>query len=174
MKIKIVTRKMELTPAIESYVEKKISKLSKFFNDEADATVTLSAQKGNHIAELTIYYGGMVFRCEERCDDLYRSIDIIEDLMERQVRKHKTKLEKRLKKNNIVVPEDFAADVAEEKEFTIVKTKKYAKKPMSAEEAILQMNLSGHSFYIFDNSDTGSVAVVYKRNDENYGLIELE
>lgn len=173
MKIKIVARKMELTPAIEAYVEKKITKLNKFFADEADATVTLSAQKGNHIAELTIYYGGMVFRCEERCDDLYRSIDIVEDLMERQVRKHKTKLEKRLKKN-VVIPEDFAQDVAEEKEFSIVKTKKYAKKPMSPEEAILQMNILGHTFYVFDNSDTGEVAVVYKRKDENYGLIELE
>ncbi len=173
MKIKIVCRKMELTPAIEEYVEKKISKLNKLFADEADATVTLSAQKGNHIAELTIYYGGMVFRCEERCDDLYRSIDIIEDLMERQIRKHKTKLEKRFKKN-VVIPEDFAPDVEEESEFSIVKTKKYTKKPMSAEEAILQMNILGHNFYVFDNADTGEVGVVYKRKDGNYGLIELE
>lgn len=174
MKIKIVARKMELTPAIESYVEKKISKLGKFFAEDVDATVTLSAQKGNHIAELTIYYGGMVFRCEERCDDLYRSIDIIEDLMERQIRKHKTKLEKRLKKA-VVVPDDVKSAAAdEEKEFKIVKTKKYSKKPMSAEEAILQMNMLGHNFYVFDNSAEGSVAVVYKRNDGNYGLIELE
>lgn len=173
MKIKIVARKMELTPAIESYVEKKISKLGKFFTEDVDATVTLSAQKGNQIAELTIYYGGMVFRCEERCDDLYRSIDIIEDLMERQIRKHKTKLEKRLKKA-VVVPDDVQSAPEEEKEFKIVKTKKYSKKPMSAEEAILQMNMLGHNFYIFDNSAEGSVAVVYKRNDGNYGLIELE
>ena len=175
MKTKIISRKMELTPAIEAYALKKISKLDKFFSEDASATITLSAQKDKHRAEITVFYGGMVYRAEILSEDLYNSIDRAVELMERQIRKQKTKLEKRLKTGafkGIDVSSD--ADVEEEKEFKIVKTKVYENKPMSPDEAILQMNMLGHSFYIFSDAATGDVNVVYKRKDGNYGLIDLK
>lgn len=174
MKTKIIARKMELTSAIESYVLKKIAKLDKFFNDDANSTVTLSAQKDKHRAEITVFYGGMVYRAEILSEDLYNSIDRAVELMERQIRKQKTKLEKRLKTGAFKIPETSSEPVVEEEsEFKIVKTKTYENKPMSPDEAILQMNILGHNFYIFNNSSNGDVNVVYKRKDGNYGLIEL-
>ncbi len=174
MKNKIIARKMDLTPAMEQYAQKKVAKLDKFFEAEAEANVTLSTQKENHTAEITIFYNGMVYRSEETSDDLYHSIDKAVELMERQIRKQKTKLEKRLKQGAFASVEAEAPNIEEEPEFQIVKTKTYHNKPMSAEEAILQMNLLGHSFYIFSNSATEEVNVVYKRKDGNYGLIELK
>lgn len=173
MKTKIISRKMELTPAIESYALKKTVKLDKFFADDANATITLSAQKDKHQAEITVFYGGMVYRAEILSEDLYNSIDRAVELMERQIRKQKTKLEKRLKSGAFKTFED-APQIEEETEFKIVKTKTYENKPMSADEAILQMNMLGHNFYIFSDSASGDVNVVYKRKDGNYGLIELK
>ncbi len=173
MKTIIISRKMDLTQGIESHVEKKIKKLDKFFKDDANATVTLSTQKDNQKAELTITYEGMLYRAEVTTLDLYKSIDKVVELLERQIRKQKTKLEKRLKTGAFVI-EDNAEPIEEEKEFKIVKTKTYSAKPMSANEAILQMNLLGHSFYIFEDSDSNGTCVVYKRNDGDYGLIELK
>lgn len=173
MKTKIISRKMELTPAIEAYALKKISKLDKFFTDDASATITLSAQKDKHIAEITVFYSGMVYRAEILSEDLYNSIDRAVELMERQIRKQKTKLEKRLKSGAFII-DDLDNSVEEEKEFKIVKTKVYENKPMSADEAILQMNMLGHSFFIFADSVSGDVNVVYKRKDGNYGLIDLK
>ena len=173
MKTKIVARKMELTPAIESYTLKKIAKLDKFFYDDASATVTLSAQKDKHRAEITVFYG-MVYRAEIMSEDLYNSIDRAVELMERQIRKQKTKLEKRLKTGAFKPSDPSDVKVEEETEFKIVKVKTYENKPMSPEEAILQMNILGHNFYIFNNSaNDGDINVVYRRNDGNYGLIDL-
>ncbi len=173
MKTIIVSRKMELTDGIKFHVEKKIQKLDKFFKEDANATVTLSTQKDNQKAELLITYEGMLYRAEVTTEDLYKSIDKVVDLLERQIRKQKTKLEKRLKTGAFVV-EDNAEAVEEEKEFNIVKTKSYSAKPMSPSEAILQMNLLGHGFYIFEDSQNGGTSVVYKRNDGDYGLIEIK
>ena len=173
MKTIIVSRKMELTEGIKSHVEKKIKKLDKFFKEDANATVTLSTQKDNQKAELTITYEGMLYRAEVATADLYKSIDKVVDLLERQIRKQKTKLEKRLKTGAFVADTDMDP-VEEEKEFNIVKTKTYSAKPMSPSEAILQMNLLGHSFYIFEDSQSGGTSVVYKRSDGDYGLIEIK
>lgn len=172
MKITTTGRKINVTDGLKGYVEKKISKLSKFFSDDTNVQATLSVQKDDHIVEVTIYHEGMIFRAEIRDADMYAAIDKVIDVLERQIRKHKTKLEKRLKSGAFSEDTDFAP-IDEEEEFKVVKVKKYENKPMSVDEAILQMNLLGHEFYIFNNAETMDKEVVYKRKDGNYGLIEL-
>lgn len=171
MTIKINGRKIEVTEGLKSYIEKKISKLEKYFGETALANVTISVQKDHHIVEVTIFQDSMIYRAEVSNDDMYAAVDKVEDVLERQIRKQRTRLEKKLKKGAFI---DIPAELyPEEKEFKIVKTKVYSAKPMSVEEAILQMNLLGHSFYIFVNSATEDKNVVYKRKDGDYGLIEL-
>ncbi len=172
MKITTIGRKIDITEGLRGYVEKKLVKLEKYFHDTAEAQVTLSVQKDNHIVEVTVYYAGMIFRSEITDRDMYAAIDKSLDILERQIRKQKTKLEKKLREGAFNEPVTFD-DYGEEEEFKIVKIKKYKDKPMSPEEAILQMNLLGHEFYIFTNSETNDKEVVYKRKDGNYGLIEL-
>ena len=172
MKITITGRKIEVTEGLKSYTSKKLTKLDKFFDDESAAQVTLSVQKDHHIIEITVYHGGMIFRAEVRDSDMYAAIDRVIDVLERQIRKQKTRLEKKLKGGAFDTPEGFI-DYDEEPEFKIVKTKRYDNKPMSVDEAILQMNLLGHEYYIFNNSENNDKNVVYKRKDGNYGLIEL-
>ena len=172
MKITTTGRKINVTEGLKSYVEKKLSKLEKFFSEDAGVQTTLSVQKDNHIVEVTIYHEGMIFRAEVRDGDMYAAIDRVVDVLERQIRKQKTRLEKKLRAGAFDdLPSDFKYEG--ETEFKVVKTKKYEAKPMSVEEAILQMNLLGHEFYVFNNSETLDKEVVYKRKDGNYGLIEL-
>ena len=173
MKLQITGRKIDVTQGLRDYTTSKLSKLDKFFGDEATADVTLSVQKDNHTIEVTVQHKGIIYRAEVTEPDMYASIDRVEDVLERQIRKQKTRLEKQLRLGAFEYDPGFG-DIEEENEFKIVKTKTYSAKPMSAEEAILQMNLLGHSFYIFQNSDTMDKNVVYKRKDGNYGLIELE
>ena len=175
MKIKINGRKINVTEGLKGYVERKMARLEKFFPDDAEAVVTLSVQKENQTTETTIRQNDIVFRAEVTTLDMYSSIDKSLDLLERQIRKQKTRLEKRLKTGAFtdLLPIEMP-DIEEEQEFNIVKRKVYKGKPMSAEEAILQMNLLGHAFYIFTNADSQSTAVVYKRKDGDYGLIEME
>jgi len=173
MKLTITGRKIEVTDGLRDYTTNKLSKLDKFFGDDATGDVTFSVQKDNHIIEVTIHHKGIIYRAEVSEPDMYASIDRVEDVLERQIRKQKTRLEKQLKSGAFDLVPDYA-DVEEETEFKVVKTKTYSAKPMSVEEAILQMNLLGHAFYIFANSDTMDKNVVYKRKDGNYGLIELE
>lgn len=171
MTIKITGRRIEVTEGLKSYIEKKLAKLERYFSESATANVTISVQKDRHIIEVTIFQDSMIFRAEVSNDDMYAAIDKVEDVLERQIRKQRTRLEKKLKKGAFI---DIPAELyPEEKEFKIVKTKVYSAKPMSVEEAILQMNLLGHSFYIFVNSATEDKNVVYKRKDGDYGLIEL-
>lgn len=173
MKVNITGRKLDITAGIRGYAEKKLTKLDKFFDDAAEAQVTLSLEKGRQIAELTIFYSGYVYRAEDASEDLYASIDRTIDLIERQIRKNKTKLEKKLREGAFTATFDEMPE-AEEKEFIIVKSKKHAIKPMSPQEAILQMNLLGHTFFVFHNDETDKTDIVYKRKDGNYGLIEAE
>ena len=172
MKITTTGRKLNITEGLRGYVDKKISKLQKYFQDITEAQVTLSVQKDYHTVEVTIYHEGMIFRAELTDRDMYAAIDKVVDVLERQIRKQKTKLEKKLREGAFSDPVTFD-DYGEEEEFKIVKIKKYKDKPMSPEEAILQMNLLGHEFYIFTNDETNDKEVVYKRKDGNYGLIEL-
>jgi putative sigma-54 modulation protein len=136
---------------------------------------TLSVTKNRHVIEVTIPFGGAFLRAEEATDDMYTSIDAVVDKMERQIRKQKTKLERRNYSDSLkyaVIPD--INDEEREKEAKIVKTKRFAIKPMSAEEAVLQMELIGHNFFVFQDADSSVVNVVYKRKDGDYGLIEPE
>jgi len=175
MKVKVIGKNMEITEALKNIIEKKISKLDKYFNPDVEAQTTLGVQKNRHTIEVTIPFNGVILRSEEQNDDMYVSLDLVVDKLERQIRKHKTKLEKRSHAN----PLKYQAmpkyeNTEEEEDIKIVRTKKFSFKPMSAEEAVLQMELVGHSFFVYMNDDTSEVNVVYKRKDGNYGLIESE
>ena len=177
MKFTFTCKKVSLNDSIKDYAEKKISKLDRYFREDADALVTFSVEKGHRcVVEITIVSGSTLFRAQEesRDGDMRGAIDAACSTIDRQIRKNKTRLSKRLRQEALTpsVPAEF--DVNEETEFQVVRTKRIAVKPMSVDEAILQMNLLGHSFYAFKDEDGGAFAVVYKRNDGGYGLIEDE
>lgn len=174
MKITISGKNMAVTDALRDTIEKKISKLDKYFYQDVPVNVTLSVEKNRQIIEVTIPFSGAIIRAEESTEDMYQSVDKVIDVLERQVRKHKTKLQKRSKGMDTIRFENVQALPALEKEPSIVKTKRFAMKPMDAEEAVLQMELLRHAFYVFRNAETDEVNVVYKRKDGNYGLIEPE
>lgn len=177
MKITVSGKNIEVTDALRDTVVKKISKLDKYFNPDVEAQVTLSVQKGRHIIEVTIPFDGVILRGEESTEDMYMSIDKVLDKLEKQIAKHKTRLERKLKANSLkgldVHPTE-GEDNEETYNPTIVRTKKFAIKPMPVDEAVLQMDLLGHSFFVFLNAETEEVNVVYKRKDGRYGLIEPE
>ncbi len=173
MKITITTRKTFVNEVDKQMIEKKIGKLSKFFTEDTEATVTVSSQKNDKIVEVTIFANGLVYRAEERNEDILDAVDKAEVAIDRQIRRNKTRLEKALKREVLAfAPEED--DVEEEKEFNIIRTKSYFLKPMTPEEAILQMNLVNHEFFIFLNANTETTDIVYKRKDGNYGLIETK
>lgn len=175
MNFRISGKNIEVTEALRNRVETKIGKLNKFFNTDTESQVTLSVEKNRQIVEVTIYYKGFYFRAEQFNDDMYAAIDKVVDVLEKQIVKNKTKLEKRFKDDSLKfehlvgVDDDF-----EEEQHNIVKVKKFPMKPMSAEEAILQMNMVGHDFYMFRNLENGEVNVVYKRKHGGYGVIQSE
>lgn len=175
MKVTVIAKNIQLTNALKEAVEKKISKLSKYFNSDVEAKATLSVQKNRQKIEVTIPFNGVILRGEEVTEDMYKSIDLIEEKLERQIRKQKTKLARRQSGDSLRFSaiESLNGDY-EDEEGKIVKTKKFAIKPMNEEEALLQMELLGHSFFVFSNAETGDVNVLYKRKDGNYGLIEPE
>ena len=151
---------------------KKIDKLGKFFNDDVSCDIVVSTQKDKMIVEVTIRTPDMIYRAEERNDELYTAADGIVESITRQIRKNKTRLLKKLR-SGIEKDFSFGNEATEpEAEIKIVKTKSHQVKPMSAEEAVLQMNLLGHSFFVFRNANTNTTDIVYRRNDGNYGLIE--
>jgi ribosomal subunit interface protein len=169
---------IEVTPAIREYVEKKVAKLERYFSETPEAKVNVNLrfnQDKTSKVEVTIPMPHLVLRAEETNDDMYAAIDLIVDKLERQIRKHKTKVNRKFREkgDNVVtftpVPENVDYD---EDELEVVRTKRFDLKPMDSEEAILQMNLLGHSFYVFTNADTNRTNVVYKRKDGRYGLIE--
>lgn len=178
MKIIISGKNMEITSALKNIVEKKLQRLDRYFNPELKMHATLSVTKNRQTIEVTIPFGDVFLRAEESTDDMYASIDAVVDKMERQIRKQKTKLERRNYGGDSVrfvnVPDMNDEGRDEEGEAQIVKTKRFAIKPMSAEEAVLQMELLGHNFFVFQEAESSDVNVVYKRKDGNYGLIEPE
>jgi putative sigma-54 modulation protein len=174
MKTNIYLRKVELGKEKKEMLIKKIDKLGKFFNDEASADIVVSEQKDKMIVEVTIRTTDMIYRAEERNEEVYNAADDIVDSITRQIRKNKTRLAKKLREG-VSKEIDFAPDTQEdEAEIKIVKTKTHHVKPMSAEEAVLQMNLLGHSFFVFRNAQTNTTDIVYRRKDGNYGLIETD
>ncbi len=176
MKISIYAKNIQLTDALKEAAIKKIRRLDKFFQQDIEAKVVLSIEKKFHKVEVTIPFNGRIVRVEEACDDMYNAIDEAVESLEKQIRKHKTKLQNKKHSNESIKFENIEPlDMEdEEQEFKVVKTKRFAIKPMNIEEAILQMDLLRHNFFVFLNADTEEVNVVYKRNDENYGLIEPE
>ena len=176
MKYKLIGKNIEISDVLRTRIEKKFKKLEKFFSPETEAVITMRIQKNWHILELTIVHNGITFRAEEKTDDMYASIDKVCDIIERQIRKNKTRLARRIHENAFksMEPSEENSFIVEEQDYVIKRTKRFPIKPMTAEEAILQMNLTGHEFFVFTNSETRQVNVVYKRKEDSYGLIEPE
>ena len=170
MKITIYGKQMTVRESLKEMVEAKLSKLDKFFGGNADATVTFSCKRNKECLEITITAMNTLFRYEAAEDTFQTSLDRAIDAIERQIRKNKTRLEKRLRDSSFSIPEGDFEDIEEESEFRI-RTKTFSIKPMSVEEAILQMNLLGHQFFVFEDMTTGDTCVVYTRRDGDYGLI---
>lgn len=175
MEIKVMGKNIEVTQALKNVVESKMSRLDKYFNPEIKAHVTLWVQKNKHGIEVTIPFNGIILRGEEKSEDMYASIDLVMDKLEKQIRKQKTKLQRINRGDSLrykSIPD--MPNIKEENENKIVKNKKFLMKPMSSEEAVLQMELLGHDFFVYENASTSEINVLYKRKDGNYGNIEPE
>ena len=168
MKFKIIGRRYDVTDKIRDYVEKKLGKLDKFFKDESEARVVIGTIKDNDYIEATIYAAGMMYRAEASDKEILAAIDKIVDVIERQIRKNKTRLSKKIKRDATLDANLISGATYTEGE----ETKEFTVKPMSVEEAILQMNLLGHTFFVFKNQETDEMNVVYKRKDGKYAVIE--
>ena len=179
MKFNFMEKKLRLDQEVRSYAEKKVGKLDRFFRTESEAAVTFSVERGRCRVEVTLSNNGIYYRASELTNDMHASIDSACGAIERQIRKNKTRLEKRLREGALsdLTPE-YVADNDEEQEpeeFKIVRTKRFSLKPMTPEEAILQMNLLEHEFFAFLNQeDDDSFSVVYRRKNGGYGLISDE
>ena len=175
MKFQYSEKKVKLPGSVHAYAEKKVMKLARFFEGDAEALVVFSVEKNRNNEELTVRGAGTQFRAHESTSDMFASIDAAVGTIEGQIRKNKTRLARRLKKDaftRTVEETSFVPDEAEE-DLSIVKVKKFPIKPMLREEAVLQMNLLNHTFFAFrDEENDGAFAIVYKRNDSGYGLIE--
>ena len=174
MRITITGRNIELTEGLKAAVEEKLSKLEKVFAPDTNVFVTLSVEKERQKIEVTIPIKGHVIRSEQSSNDMYVSIDMAVDLLERMIRKYKTKISKYGKGELKFNDEFMEEDVDNHETVTITKSKRFAIKPMDVEEACVQMELLGHNFFVFRNAETFEVNVVYKRIDKTYGLIEPE
>ena len=172
MKFIITGRNIDVTPGLRSAVEDKIGKLEKYFTPETEVHVTLSVEKDRQKIEVTIPVRGTVIRSEQISSDMYVSIDLVEEIIERQLKKYKNKLIERQQGSHYLKPEFIEKDYAEDDEVTIVRTKKFDIKPMYAEDACIQMELTGHNFFVFCNAETDQVNVVYKRKGNTYGIME--
>ena len=176
MKFQFREKKIKLPGNVHAYAEKKVMKLARYFEEDAEALIVFSAEKNRNKAELTVHGAGTWFRATESTSDMFASIDAAVGTIEGQIRKNKTRLARRLKQDAFVrsVQEEtsFVPESAED-DLSIVKAKKFYFRPMTREEAVLQMNLLGHTFFAFRDEDNGgSFAVVYKRNEGGYGLID--
>ena len=177
MKFNIRGKNVDVTPAIKGYIEEKIGRLDKYLESPSDvsASIVVKVRGKEQIIEVTIPVNKIILRGEESHDDLYAAIDLVSDKIERQIRKNKTKLKKRKEKNNFVdFNYEFEVNKDEEKDETIVKRKSIEMKPMNEEEALLQMDLLGHEFFVFKNTDSECVSILYKRKDGNYGIIDTK
>ena len=175
MLLNFVGKNIELTESLKNVAEKKFSKLDKYFSEEAEARVVFSTVREQQTVEVTIFLPKTIIRAEETTDDMYSSMDNAVDALARQIRKHKTKLKRRYQNNETIRFDEILGKEAEkeEPEHKIVKRKNFELNPMDEEEAILQMDLLNHNFFVFLDADTDGVSIVYKRKDGNYGKIEV-
>lgn len=175
MKFIFAEKRMESSEDLRAYATRKIGKLDRFFKSDAEANVTFSIERGRYLAEITIRNNGLFYRASELTNDMYASVDSGVAAIERQIRRNKTRLEKKLREGALEreeTPAFMSADEEADEEFTIVRSKRFSIKPMSKEEAILQMNLLGHEFFVFKNmEEEDAISVVYKRKQGGYGLI---
>lgn len=170
MKITTVGRKCTIRDSFKEHAEKKLKKVERFFGDSTEAKITATVEKTCQIVEITVINNGMVFRSQERSENMNDALDLCVDSLIRQIRKNKTRLERKLRDVSF---EDFVDDLpVEEETYDVIRTKTVDLRPESVEEAILKMNLVGHKFYMFLNAENGKVSVVYVRNDGGYGLLE--
>ena len=174
MKFVIVGRNIEVTPGLRDAVEDKIGKLEKYFNPDTEVHVTLSVEKDRQKIEVTIPVKGSIIRSEQVSNDMYVSIDLVEEIIERQLKKYKTKIVDKQQSAGAFSQLFLENDDLDDEEIKIVRTKKFDIKPMYPEDACIQMELLGHSFFVFINAETDQVNVVYKRKGDTYGLIEPE
>lgn len=174
MKITFVGRHMSVPEDMKLLLEKKLAKFDRYFADEADATVTFSRKRNRENIEVTISAGGTLFRCETDDETFRNAIDHAVDTIDRQIRRNKTRLAKRLRPDAFVPAapaESLVEEAEEEDDELVIRRKSFNIKPMSVEEAILQMNLLGHEFFMFCDAETGDTCLVYTRRDGDYGLI---
>ncbi|MDL2217032.1 ribosome-associated translation inhibitor RaiA [Christensenellaceae bacterium OttesenSCG-928-M15] len=174
MRISISGKGIDVSDYLRDLVNKKVSKLDRYFPKDTEVQVTMAIEKNRHIVEVTIPYEHIIIRGEEVTGDMYASIDNVLDKLEKQIIRHRTKIEKNLKNAAIKYEEVPSSFEDEENGPEIVRVKRFALKPMNEEEAMLQLALLGHTFYVFENAETGDVNVLYTRRDGNYGLIEPE
>lgn len=174
MNITTTTKKFRLTDDLRERIDKKLQKLDRYFRHDAEATVRLYTQKNDEIAEVTVVSDGMHFRAEGRSDEMFSSLEEAVDNLERQLKKNKSRLEKKLQSGAFELPNGAPAAEEEEYEFELIKQKRFQLKPMDAEEAILQMNMLGHNFFVYRDADYEEVCVVYQRKDGGYGQIVVE
>ena len=174
MKYIIMGKNIEVTPGLKTAVEDKIGKLEKYFTPETEVHVTLSVEKDRQKIEVTIPVKGNIIRSEQVSNDMYVSIDLVEEIIERQLKKYKNKLVDKQKAGSFFKQEFIEKDYMDEEDVKIIRTKKFDIKPMYPEDACVQMELLGHNFFVFCNAETDEVNVVYKRKGGTYGLIEPE
>ena len=174
MKFNIVGKNIEVTPGLRAAVEDKIGKLEKFFTEDTEVHVTLSVEKDRQKIEVTIPVKGNIIRSEQVSSDMYVSIDLVEEIIERQLKKYKSKIVDKQQNASSFSKTFMENDYMEDEEVKIVRTKRFDIKPMYPEDACIQMELLGHSFFVFCNAETDQVNVVYKRKGDTYGLIEPE
>ncbi|MGG7214509.1 ribosome hibernation-promoting factor, HPF/YfiA family [Clostridium nigeriense] len=177
MRVSVIAKNTTATPALKDMIEKKLSKVKRYFNPDVEAKATLSVQKNKQKVEVTIPFNGVILRAEEATEDMYKSIDLVVNKLERQIRKQKTKLSRKNNESVRFTEIDEVAfkdnvDISDEESGKVVKFKKFNMKPMSVEEAILQMELVGHNFFVFQDAENNKVNVLYKRKDGDYGLLE--
>ena len=174
MKFIIIGKNIDVTPGLKDAVESKLGKLQRYFTPDTEIHVTLSVQKEHQKIEVTIPVKGNIIRSEQESDDMYVSIDLVEEIIERQMKKYKNKLIDKKQSAQAFSALFLNEEVPADEEIQIVKAKRFAMKPMDPEEACVQMELLGHNFYVFLNAETEQVNVVYKRKGNTYGLIEPE
>ncbi|MBR1815688.1 MAG: ribosome-associated translation inhibitor RaiA [Lachnospiraceae bacterium] len=166
-------KNIEVTEGLKSSIYDKLGRLEKFFTDDTDAQVTLSVEKERQKIEVTIPMKGHIIRAEQASDDMYVSIDLVVEVIERQVTRYKKKIVDK-EQNASFIRDDFFDDADDDEEVKIIRSKRFAVKPMYPEDACVQMELLGHNFFVFRNAETEEVNVVYKRKGNTYGLIEPE
>lgn len=175
MQLALRGKNIEVTPSLRAYVARKLEKLDKYFAQPLLAQVALAVEKDRHIVEVTIPIDSLLLRAEEATDDMYASVDLVVDKLERQIHKLKTRLHRKLRRDDTLRIADLPQGeqvAAEDEEPRVVRTKRFPLKPMTVDEAIVRMELLGHDFYVFRNAETEEVNVVYRRRAGHYGLIE--